>query len=71
MAVVLNWNGEELPKELRALPKGRYILQPVDELRALTPEEDAGLIQALRSLRQGKGVDAETVFARVEGKLQR
>ncbi len=71
MPVVLNWNGEELPTELRALPKGRYVLQPVDELQSLTPEENAGLIQALESLRQGKSADAETVFSRIEGKLRR
>ncbi|MDZ4695937.1 MAG: hypothetical protein SGI86_12380 [Deltaproteobacteria bacterium] len=71
MPVVLNWNGEELPTELRALPKGRYVLQPVDELQSLTPEENAGLIQALESLRQGKSTDAETVFSRIEGKLRR
>jgi hypothetical protein len=71
MSVVLNWNGKEVPEELRDLPKGRYVLQPVDDLRDLTADEDTGLAEALKSLLQGKGVESDVVFARIESKLRR
>ncbi len=48
-AVVVEWNGQDLPEELRELPAGRYILAPVDEAIALSDEEEAGLIAALKS----------------------
>jgi hypothetical protein len=43
MTVVLNFDGKQLPREMRSLPSGRYILQSVDEVLALTAEEEAGL----------------------------
>jgi hypothetical protein len=48
-AVVVEWNGQDVPEQLRNLPAGRYVLAPVDEAAALTPEEEAGLIAALKS----------------------
>ena len=53
---VLTWNGKDLPTELRKLPAGRYLVEAVDEVPALT--EDEGLSQALASLRAGKGRSA-------------
>jgi|GEM_PF-2917540 len=32
MALIVNWNGVDLPEELKALKKGRYVLVPIDEL---------------------------------------
>lgn len=29
MRVVINWNGQHLPEELRALPPGRYVVRPL------------------------------------------
>lgn len=46
---VLNWNGEDLPSELRELPAGRYSVQPACEPPALSPEEEAGIEAALAS----------------------
>ena len=48
-AVVVEWNGRDVPEELRELPAGRYVLARVDEAVALSPEEEAGLIAALKS----------------------
>jgi hypothetical protein len=47
--VVVEWNGQDLPEQLRELPAGRYVLVPVDEHVPLTEEEKAGLIAALKS----------------------
>jgi hypothetical protein len=71
MAVMVQWNGKDLPKELRALPKGRYVIESVDAAPALSPDEEAGLEQAMNSLRQGRGVPADTVFRRLDEKLRR
>jgi hypothetical protein len=48
-AVVVEWNGQDLPEQLRELPAGRYVLAAVDEAIALSDEEEAGLIAALKS----------------------
>jgi hypothetical protein len=49
-ARVLTWNGKDVPAELRDLPAGRYVVEPVDEeTPALSPEEEAGIEAALES----------------------
>jgi hypothetical protein len=67
---VLTWNGKDLPAELRELPAGRYLLEPVDEAIALTVDEDEGLRQALDSLRAGKGGSAARVRQRIDSLLE-
>jgi hypothetical protein len=62
---IINWNGSDLPEALRRLPAGRYVVERLDESLALTPDEEEGLIQALESLRAGRGVEHEQVRARV------
>ena len=58
-ARVVNWNGRDLPPELRDLPAGRYVVQAVDEeAPPLSPSEEAGIEAALESYRQGRVVDA-------------
>jgi hypothetical protein len=62
---IINWNGSDLPEALRHLPAGRYVVEPLDDSLALSPEEEEGLIQALESLRARRSVDHEQVRARV------
>ena len=57
MSVVLHWNGKDVPQELRSLPEGRYVVDAIDAAPELSPDEEAGLEVALKSLRQGQGVD--------------
>jgi len=68
---VLTWNGKDLPEELRELPAGRYAVEAVDEVPALTEEEDRGLRQALASLQAGKGRSVEQVRQRVDALLRK
>ena len=70
-ARVLHWNGRDLPAELRELPAGRYVVEAVDEVPALTVEEDEGLRQALDSLRAGKGRSIEQVRQRIDAALRK
>jgi hypothetical protein len=59
MTVVLNFDGQQLPEEMRSLPSGRYVLQSVDEVPVLTAEEEAGLEEAARSLDEGEGLSPD------------
>jgi hypothetical protein len=71
MTVVLNFDGKQLPREMRSLPSGRYILQSVDEILALTAEEEAGLEEAANSLDRGEGFAPEEFRIALEGTLRR
>ena len=46
MAVIVLWNGADVPEELKALKKGRYVLVPIDEPPELTEEQEAALASA-------------------------
>jgi len=66
MAIIVNWNGVDVPEELKGLKKGRYVLLPMDEAPDLTEEQEAGLEAALASVRSGKGVSLEEVRAKLK-----
>ncbi len=70
-ATVLHWNGEDTPTELRDLPKGRYVITPVDTVADLSPADQAGIEQAAASLAAGRGVAAEDARKAVRGRLER
>jgi hypothetical protein len=73
MSIVLNWNGEtlpddvrgQMPEELQHLPAGRYVIEPIDDLPELTDEEEAGIEAAIASVRKGKGVSVEAAKAQM------
>jgi hypothetical protein len=54
---IIDWNGADVPIELRKLPAGKYVVQRADEM--LTADEEQGLMTALDTLRAGKGVSHE------------
>ncbi len=60
---IIDWNGTDLPEQLRGLPAGRYVLERADV--ALTSEEEQGLIAALESVSAGKGISHEAARERV------
>lgn len=70
MAIVVNWNGVDVPEELKDLKKGRYVLLPVDEAPELTDEQESGLEAALTSIRAGKGVSLEEAHAKAKAHLE-
>lgn len=71
MATVLKWNGKDLPDELRKLPEGRYVIESLDAVPTLTPEEERGLEEALKELDRGKGSDLEDVRADLDAIIRR
>ena len=71
-AHVVTWNGKDLPPELRELPAGRYVVEPVeDQAPALTPEEEAGIEAALESYRRGRVVDSKRARQIIDAALAR
>ena len=69
---LMTWNGEDVPRELRELPAGRYVVEAVeDEAPALTPEEEAGIEAALESYRQGRVVDSKRAREIIDAALGR
>ena len=66
----LHWNGKDLPPELRQLPAGEYVVEPV-LAPALTAEEEEGLRAAIQSVRDGNFVTHDEVKRRLAAKLQR
>lgn len=71
MAHVVDWDGEHLPVEMRSLPPGRYLVERLDEALALTPEEEAGIREALASLDAGRGRSLEAVREDILSALKR
>jgi len=72
MGQIVEWDGEHLPAELRHLPPGRYRIEPFDEATALTPEEEAGLEEALAAMEAGQeGVSLEEVREDLRAALKR
>ena len=71
-AKVVTWNGKDVPAELRDLPAGRYVVEPIDEeAPALSPDEEAGIEAALESYRQGRIVDAKRARQIIDAALGR
>jgi hypothetical protein len=71
-AKVVTWNGKDVPTELRELPAGRYVVEPIDEeAPTLTPDEEAGIEAALESYRQGRVVDAKRARQIIDAALGR
>ncbi|MFZ1865234.1 MAG: hypothetical protein WAU39_13500 [Polyangiales bacterium] len=70
MAVIVHWNGVDVPEELKALKKGRYVLVPIDEPPELTEEQEAGLEAALASVREGQGLSRDEAYAKAKANLE-
>ena len=69
-ARVVTWNGRDIPAELRELPAGRYVVEPIDDdAPALSPDEEAGIEAALESYRQGRVVDTKRARQIVDAAL--
>ena len=71
MPTIMRWNGTDLPVELRTLPAGRYLVEPIDDVPPLTPDEDAGLQLALDELAHGGGVYDTDARRRITTPLRR
>jgi len=66
-SVVVDWDSTALPAELQALlpaelrdlPPGRYVVEPLVDDDDLTPEEEEGILEAIAEIEAGLGIPAE------------
>jgi hypothetical protein len=73
-ATIIEWDGENVPDNLRQLPAGRYIVEYVDDfdITELTEEEEAGIRRALDQVDAGLTLPgAEALRAIREGRPRR
>ena len=71
MVRLLEWNGKDLPSELKNLPPGRYVVQSADVAPALNPEDEDALIDGLAQLDRGEGVPANEVYRQLGQAIKR
>jgi hypothetical protein len=64
---ILEWNGKDVPKTLRSLPQGHYVIEQLAPGRKLTLAEDTGLQQALQSVNAGRTIKASVVHEQLHG----
>lgn len=64
---VVDWDGATLPSELRDLPPGRYVMEPLMDDDELTAEEEEGLLEAIAEDEAGLGVPWEEALRRLRG----
>ena len=63
---VIKWDGVHLPKELQALPPGRYAIESLDRIEPLTEEEEKGIMAGLADLDAGRGIPLVDVVREIE-----
>jgi hypothetical protein len=68
-ATIIEWDGTQVPEELKQLPPGRYVIEYVEELDELTPEEDAGIRAALDDLEAGHEIPYEEAMRELRAGL--
>jgi hypothetical protein len=74
--LVLEWDPTTIPADLRALlptdlrnlPPGRYVMQPVVDDDELTPEEEEGLLEAIAEDEAGLGIPWEEAHRQLRAK---
>jgi hypothetical protein len=69
---MIEWDGKNIPEDLRQLPPGRYLIGPAYELwdEELTPEEDAGIRLALDQLEAGQGVPLDEAMRQIRSRIR-
>jgi hypothetical protein len=69
---MIEWDGENVPRELRELPPGRYLVGPAYDIwdeDDLTPEE-AGIQLASDQIEAGEGIPFEEAMRQLRSKLE-
>ena len=70
-ATVIEWDGTHVPEELRKLPPGRYIVEVMDDVEQLSPEEDAAVRLGLDELEAGEILPLEDVVREIRARATR
>lgn len=62
---VISWDGKNLPRGLKDVPPGQYVLEAVQEPARLSDEEERGIQEALRQLDAGMGKSLAEVLEEI------
>lgn len=57
-----------LPAELRELPPGRYVVEPLEDDDELTEGEEAGILEAIQEIEAGRGIPWETALEQLRAR---
>ncbi|MBI5515329.1 MAG: hypothetical protein HY909_16240 [Deltaproteobacteria bacterium] len=70
-ALVLDWNGQDVPLEFTKLPPGRYVVEPVvtPEEAGVPVEDVAAVAEALRNLDLAPGSPAVEAAERLRRRI--
>ena len=71
--IIIEWDGTNLPEELRTLRPGSYLIGPAYELwdeDELTPEEDAGIQHALDQVEAGQVRPLDEVMREIRTRVR-
>ena len=68
-AIQIDSDGTNLPEGLRLLPPGTYVVTFVDDIHELTPEEEAGILQAMDDIEAGHGIPLEEARQEIKARL--
>jgi hypothetical protein len=70
--MMIEWDGTQVPKELKQLPPGRYVLTDAYlEDDDLTPEEEEGIRLALDEVEAGDFVTLDEAMQQVRARASR
>ena len=67
-ATVIDWDGKTVPRGLRVLPPGRYVLSPADGASELSVEEDAAVREGLDDLKARRLASLDRVRAELRSR---
>ncbi len=70
-SIVIDWDGEHLPPELRKAPPGKYLLEQTGDSGRLTSAQERGLRRALDQLDAGLGMSLAEVLAELRRTARR
>ena len=68
--VAIDWDGTHLPDELRLVPPGAYLVTFVEDIHELTPEEEAGILEAMDDIEAGHGIPYEEAMRELRARIR-
>ena len=71
-ATIIEWDGTHVPKELRDLPPGRYLVSdPYLDDDEISEEEEAAVLEGLADLEAGNVVPYEEAMRELRSLIQK
>lgn len=68
---VIHWDGKRLPKELKKIPPGTYVLECLDIPPPLSRDQERGILKAMKQLDEGRGIPLEDALKHIHSRIKR